>query len=87
MKSTGIVRKLDELGRIVIPREIRRTFEIEDKDGLEIFTDGNQIILKRYQPACLFCGEADDVIEFEGKKICRTCIEAITDKGQNPEVL
>ena len=87
MKSTGIVRKLDELGRIVIPREIRRTFEIEDKDGLEIFTDGNQIILKRYQPACLFCGEADDVIEFEGKKISRTCIEAITDKGQKPEVL
>jgi len=61
MKSTGIVRKVDELGRIVIPIELRRTLDIEIKDALEIYVDRDQIILKKYEPACLFCGNARDV--------------------------
>lgn len=73
MRNTGIVRKVDELGRIVIPIELRRTLDIEEKDALEIYVDGEQIILKKYQPACIFCGEASDITEFKGKRICKKC--------------
>lgn len=75
MKSTGIVRRVDELGRIVIPIELRRTLDIKEKDSLEIFTDGNQIILKKYNPACIFCGEAHDVVSYKGKNVCKLCLE------------
>ena len=77
MKSTGIVRKVDELGRIVLPIELRRTLDIAEKDALEIFIDGNTIILKKYEPACIFCGNAKDVIVFEGKNICPDCIRKL----------
>jgi transcriptional pleiotropic regulator of transition state genes len=73
MKSTGIVRKIDELGRIVLPKELRRTLDIEEKDPLEIFIEDNTIILKKYQPACMFCGNARDVTTFKGKNICPAC--------------
>lgn len=73
MKSTGIVRKVDELGRVVIPIELRRTLGIEVKDSLEIYVDGEKIILKKYEPACIFCGNADDVKVFRGRNICREC--------------
>ena len=59
MKSTGIVRKVDDLGRIVLPIELRRTLDINERDSIEIFVDGNQIVLKKYSPSCIFCGEAD----------------------------
>lgn len=74
MKSTGIVRKVDELGRIVLPIELRRTLDIDVKDALEIYVDGAQIILKKYEPACIFCGNAKDVINFKGKNICPDCL-------------
>ncbi|MGB4041206.1 MAG: AbrB/MazE/SpoVT family DNA-binding domain-containing protein, partial [Bacillota bacterium] len=61
MKSTGIVRKVDELGRVVIPIELRRTMQIAEKDPLEIYVDGEKIILKKYEPACIFCGDASNV--------------------------
>ncbi len=77
MKSTGIVRKVDELGRIVLPIELRRTLDIEVKDSLEIYVDGNQIILKKYEPACVFCGNAKDVIHYKGKNVCKSCISEI----------
>ncbi|HSH36944.1 AbrB/MazE/SpoVT family DNA-binding domain-containing protein [Schnuerera sp.] len=75
MKSTGIVRKVDELGRVVIPIELRRNLDIEVKDALEIFVDGEHIILKKYAPACIFCGQAKDVITYKGKNICPDCME------------
>ena len=75
MKATGIVRKVDDLGRIVLPIELRRNLGIEIKDPLEIFVDGEYIMLKKYEPACVFCGSADQVINFEGKNICKSCIE------------
>ena len=71
MKSTGIVRKVDELGRVVIPIELRRTLDIEEKDALEIYVDGEHIILKKYAPACIFCDDARDVIQYKGKNICK----------------
>ncbi|WP_234121151.1 AbrB/MazE/SpoVT family DNA-binding domain-containing protein [Clostridium hydrogenum] len=77
MKATGVVRKVDTLGRIVIPMELRRTFSIEEGDPLEIFVDGEQIILKKYQPACIFCGEGKDVVEYKGKKVCKHCLEEL----------
>lgn len=77
MKSTGVVRRLDELGRIVIPIELRRTLDLADRECLEIFTEGDQIILKKYEPACIFCGEAQDVINYKGKNVCKQCLEDI----------
>ncbi|MEW9123695.1 MAG: AbrB/MazE/SpoVT family DNA-binding domain-containing protein [Thermotaleaceae bacterium] len=74
MKSTGIVRKVDELGRVVIPIELRRTLNIGEKDALEIYVDAEHIILKKYEPACIFCGQAKDITNFKGKNICPTCI-------------
>lgn len=74
MKSTGIVRKVDELGRVVIPIELRRTLNIGEKDALEIFTEDDTIILKKYQPACIFCGQAKDVRNLKGKNVCPKCI-------------
>ena len=77
MKSTGIVRKVDELGRIVLPIEMRRTLDIEERDSLEIFVDGDSIILKKYQPACIFCDNTKDIISYKGKNICPDCINKI----------
>lgn len=77
MKSTGIVRKVDELGRIVLPMSIRQTMDIKEKDSLEIFTDDERIILQKYQPACVFCNDADNVVYFNGKRICSACLEKI----------
>lgn len=74
MKSTGIVRKVDELGRVVIPIELRRTLDIEEKDSLEIYVDGEKIILRKYEPACVFCGNAHEVQNFRGKNVCRDCL-------------
>ncbi len=74
MKSTGVVRKVDELGRIVIPIELRRTMGIEEKDALEIYVDNEKIILKKYEPACIFCGNAEEVINYKGKNLCRSCL-------------
>lgn len=67
MKATGIVRKIDELGRVVLPKELRRTMEILEGTPMEIFVEGEQIILKKYEPACIFCGDATTVTDFMGK--------------------
>ena len=75
MKSTGIVRKVDELGRIVLPIELRRTLDIAEKDAIEIYVDGESIILKKYEPTCIFCGDAKDVVNYKGRNICRTCLD------------
>ena len=77
MKSTGMIRHVDELGRMVLPKEIRRAFGIEVKDALEIFTDGNRIILQKYQPACMFCSNADDTVFFGEHRICRSCLNEL----------
>jgi len=74
MKSTGIVRKVDELGRIVLPIELRRTLGIEERDALEIYVEGSTVILRKYEPSCVFCGDAGDVVSFKGKNICRKCL-------------
>lgn len=80
MKATGIVRKVDELGRVVIPVELRRTLNIDVKDSLEIFIEGESMILKKYHPSCIFCSEAKGVIDFKGKKVCNDCLDFIAEK-------
>ena len=77
MKATGIVRKVDELGRIVLPIELRRTLDIEERDALEIYLDGDKIILQKYEPACLFCGSNHGLINHKGKNICADCAKEI----------
>ena len=77
MKSIGIVRKVDELGRVVLPIELRRTLGISEKDPLEIFVDGDKIILKKYETACIFCGNTNDVIEFKDKNVCSDCLKEL----------
>lgn len=82
MKSTGVVRKLDDLGRIVIPIELRRTMNIGLRDTLEIFVEDDKIILKKYHPACIFCNDARDVIYYKDKLICKRCLEELKKQAE-----
>lgn len=79
MKSTGIVRKVDELGRVVLPIELRRTLGIAERDALEIYVDGENIILKKYEPACIFCDNAKDITIFRNRNICSECIATLAN--------
>ena len=79
MKSTGIVRKVDELGRIVLPIEMRRTLDIAEKDALEIYVEGNAVILKKYKPSCIFCDSNKDIVQFKGKNVCPKCLRDLSD--------
>lgn len=77
MKATGIVRKIDPLGRIVLPKEIRRTFDLPEETPMEIFVDEDKIVLKKYEPACVFCGDAKDIKNYKGKNICKNCLKEL----------
>ena len=77
MKSTGIVRRIDDLGRIVLPAEMRKIFDINEKDPMEIFTDGDMIILRKYDSVCIFCGSSAEVKQFKDKSVCPNCIKDI----------
>ncbi len=77
MKVTGIVRRVDELGRVVLPKELRKTYDIKEKDPIEIFVDEDKIILKKYEPACIFCDNASDVSVYKRKNICKECFEEL----------
>lgn len=77
MKATGIVRKVDDLGRIVIPKELRNVLEIAIKDPVEIFVEDEYVILHKYDPACCLCGSMEDIGNFNGKNICKSCIAEI----------
>ena len=84
MKSTGIVRKVDELGRIVLPIELRRTLDIAEKDAIEIYVDGESIILKKYEPTCIFCGDGRNVENYRGKNICANCMKELRAGKYDP---
>lgn len=73
MKSTGIVRKVDELGRIVVPMELRKILDIKEKDPVEIFSEGDTIVLRKFTESCIFCGDSENAFKFEGKCICKKC--------------
>lgn len=82
MKSTGIVRQVDVLGRIVIPKELRKTMDIKKKDPMEIFVEGNNIILPKYEKGCLFCGEMLDTLEFEWVTIFKSCLKKMVENNR-----
>lgn len=75
MKSTGIVRKIDDLGRMVIPKELRNTMNIDKKDPMEIYVEGDRIILQKYQPGCIFCGDVEQTVDYKGKVVCKDCLK------------
>lgn len=77
IKSTGIVRRMDDLGRFVVPVELRRTLDLEEGASLEIFTEGDTILLRRYQPYCTFCGRGGTMVCHHGKNICRRCLSTL----------
>lgn len=79
MKSTGIVRKMDDLGRIVIPVELRRTLGIAEKDALEIYVDGSSIVLRKYKSTCVFCDGSQNVRVYKGKSICARCLKELCE--------
>ncbi len=74
MKSTGIVRELDGLGRVVLPMEMRNTMLIEKGTPLEIYVEGDNIILHKYEPSCLFCGSSEELISYQDRKVCKACL-------------
>ena len=77
MKSTGIVRKLDELGRITLPIELRRNLDVNERDPLEIFVDDDKIILKKYDPSDIFTGDMEDLVAYKGKKVSKNSIKEL----------
>ena len=79
MKSTGIVRRVDELGRIVLPIELRRTMDIAEKDMLEIFVEDSSIVLKKYVETCIFCSRGENIVIFHGKNICPDCLRELQE--------
>ena len=79
MKSTGIVRRVDELGRIVLPIELRRTLDIAERDELEIYLDDDKVVLKRYEPSCIFCGSSCGLVSYHGRNVCMECIENMSN--------
>ncbi len=82
MKAIGMIRKVDELGRIVLPIELRRSLDIEDKDALEIFVEGESIVLQKYEASCTFCGSVEHVQEFKGKRVCAACLRELVQRAQ-----
>lgn len=80
MKTLGIIRKIDTLGRIVIPMEMRNKLKISFNEPVEIHMEGNQVILKKYEPDCVFCSSQKDVSEYKGKNVCKKCIEELSKK-------
>lgn len=77
MKSTGILKSVDELGRIVLPKKMRETLDIDIRDKVEIFVEGDCIILKKYVPTCIFCGSDQDILVFNEKRLCRACLASL----------
>lgn len=79
MKSTGIIRKVDDLGRIVLPIELRRTLDIAERDEIEIYMENDKIILQKFEPACIFCGSARELLAYRGKNVCQDCVKKMAD--------
>ena len=79
MKSTGIIRKVDDLGRIVLPIELRRMLDIAERDELEIYMENDRIVLQKYEPACIFCGSAKGLVTHKGKNVCQDCVQSLSE--------
>ncbi len=78
MRTPGMIRKVDELGRIVIPSELRKALEVGPGDAMELYLQEDRLVLKKFAPACIFCGGIQGLMTYEGKNICRKCIDTIS---------
>ncbi len=86
MRTTGIVRAVDKMGRVVIPKEIRKQLKVEnDVDSFEIFMEGDRVILRKYQPTCIFCDSLMDSVAYEGYTVCKNCIEKLNTLKETAE--
>ncbi len=88
MKSLGVIRKVDELGRVVLPVETRKRLGLEPKDPVEIFVERDRIVLKKYEPVCIFCGSTGDAVIWKDKRVCKRCVEQMkrgADKTNNED--
>ena len=83
MQFTGIVRRVDELGRIVLPKELRGALDIKERDLLEISVDGDSVVLKKYAPRCVFCGADQELTEYRGKRVCSACVAALYEAAED----
>ena len=79
MKATGIIRKVDDLGRIVLPIELRRTLDIAERDEIEIYMENDKIILQKFEPACIFCESAQGLVTYRGRNVCQECIKKMAE--------
>ena len=77
MKSTGILKSVDELGRIVLPKKMRENLDIDIRDQVELFVEGDRIILKKYMPTCIFCDSDEEIVIFNGKRVCGNCLKSL----------
>ena len=77
MKATGIVRPIDNLGRVVLPKSLREAYNLKEKDPVEIFTDEGSIIIRKYEPSCIFCNETGDITLFKDKRVCKKCLDEL----------
>lgn len=84
MKATGIVRKLDDLGRVVLPKELRQTLGFSEGDSIEIFTQGHTVLLRRYEPLCVFCGNGGPMVLHHGRQVCQSCRLHLADPTTTP---
>lgn len=84
MKETGIIRRIDELGRVTLPIELRRSLDLAVHDSVEIFVDGDMIVMKKYSPRCIFCGEGSGLLEFKGKNVCGKCARTMGERASGP---
>lgn len=82
MKSTGIIRRVDELGRVVIPIEIRNKLDIQERDPIEIYVDGSAVILKKFEPNCIFCGNTKDLTKYKDKLVCMKCSKKLGEVSE-----
>lgn len=79
MKSTGIIRKVDELGRVVLPVEIRRRLDIAERDEVEFYLEDDRVVLKKYEPSCVFCASSCNLVNYHGRNICMDCIHELNE--------
>ena len=83
MKPAGFLCKIDKLGRIVVPKPLRKQYDLDIDDTIELFTDGDSIILRKYRESCIFCGGDEDLVSFEGKSVCKHCIDKLRSEQQS----
>lgn len=83
MSTNGYLRRVDELGRIVLPIELRRALEIEERDLMNISMEGDALLVRKHRPYCLFCGADADLLTYRHKSVCRTCLRALNDEDED----